>query len=226
MLSAVLVSLLFLAQAVAIFASFATDRTLLAPWHGNQSLSVAPNNTIANVSHEPSEVGPTFCMFGATVSNESFLALVGVALVLALVAACLLVHLCLFHAYINWKGITTYEYVRAQREATEQARAREAAAAPSVVQRAASPLHTKSSCAAMPWSRSSSKVQPAPSHEQRNYLEYRSGKKPSRESSVTPNSTSYNEGVLLPSRTDTLSTDVSSRRVSVLSQHDAAAQQH
>ena len=43
----------------------------------------------------------SFEMFGSPVPNSLFFALLGVSGVLALVAILLLVHLCLFHSYIN-----------------------------------------------------------------------------------------------------------------------------
>ena len=49
------------------------------------------------------------------------------ALIICSVAG-LLLHLCIFHAYITLHDMTTYEYVRAQRQAADQAH-REAALA-------------------------------------------------------------------------------------------------
>ena len=46
-----------------------------------------------------------------------------------MLCAGLLLHLCIFHAYITLHDMTTYEYVRAQRQAADQAH-REAALAP------------------------------------------------------------------------------------------------
>ena len=51
-----------------------------------------------------------------------------VATLVAMLAAGLLLHLCIFHVYINLHDITTYEYVRAQRQAQEEQQ-REALAA-------------------------------------------------------------------------------------------------
>ena len=48
----------------------------------------------------------------------------------------LLLHLCLFHVYINYVGVTTYEYVRAQRAETER-RAREGAEVEAAARKAA-----------------------------------------------------------------------------------------
>ena len=51
-------------------------------------------------------------------------------------ALALLLHLCLFHVYINYVGVTTYEYVRAQRAETER-RAREGAEVEAAARKAA-----------------------------------------------------------------------------------------
>ena len=59
-----------------------------------------------------------------------FLVTTGLATLVAMMAAGLLLHLCIFHVYINIHDMTTYEYVRAQRQASEEAR-REALTRPS-----------------------------------------------------------------------------------------------
>ena len=51
-----------------------------------------------------------------------FLVTTGLATLVAMMAAGLLLHLCVFHVYISVHDMTTYEYVRAQRQATEEAR--------------------------------------------------------------------------------------------------------
>ena len=50
-----------------------------------------------------------------------FLAATGLASLVAMLAAGLLLHLCIFHVYINLHDLTTYEYVRAQRQLAEAA---------------------------------------------------------------------------------------------------------
>ena len=52
------------------------------------------------------------------------------------ISLALLLHLCLFHVYINYVGVTTYEYVRAQRAETER-RAREGAEEEAAARKAA-----------------------------------------------------------------------------------------
>ena len=51
-----------------------------------------------------------------------FLVTTGLATLVAMMAAGLLLHLCVFHVYISVHDMTTYEYVRAQRQASEEAR--------------------------------------------------------------------------------------------------------
>ena len=60
-----------------------------------------------------------FEIFFAPVDNEAYMALTFISLIVAFVAFALLLHLALFHVYINHVGITTYEYVRAHRLALE-----------------------------------------------------------------------------------------------------------
>ncbi len=66
----------------------------------------------------------SFQVLTLSVPNSIMLTMLCLSSLLALVAAALLVHLCFFHLFINHVGITTYEYVRAQRLEQER-RARE-----------------------------------------------------------------------------------------------------
>ena len=61
-----------------------------------------------------------FHIFFAPVDNEAYMGLTILSILVAFVAFALLLHLALFHVYINHVGITTYEYVRAHRLAMEQ----------------------------------------------------------------------------------------------------------
>lgn len=63
----------------------------------------AANETIAATSSLPS-------------SDAAFLAVVAILGLLAAVTAGLLLHLCFFHIYISFLGLTTYEYIRQQRQ--------------------------------------------------------------------------------------------------------------
>lgn len=79
---------------------------------------------------------------GFSVEDNLFLALIAVVGVLATVTAALLIHLCFFHIYISFLGVTTYEYIRKQRAQQQSGGQVEATAAataaavsiPSVVQ--------------------------------------------------------------------------------------------
>ena len=61
-------------------------------------------------------------LFLFPVAPSVFLVITGLATLVAMMAAGLLLHLCVFHVYINIHDMTTYEYVRAQRQASEEAR--------------------------------------------------------------------------------------------------------
>ena len=54
----------------------------------------------------------TFVFFNHNVDESVYFSVVISSSVIALVAAALLIHLCVFHAYIKYVGITTYEFVR------------------------------------------------------------------------------------------------------------------
>uniref|UniRef100_A0A6P4FEA0 Uncharacterized protein LOC108049107 n=1 Tax=Drosophila rhopaloa TaxID=1041015 RepID=A0A6P4FEA0_DRORH len=56
---------------------------------------------------------------GIGVNETVFLLLLGVLGLLAAVSAGLLLHLCFFHIYISFLGLTTYEYIRNHRQAQE-----------------------------------------------------------------------------------------------------------
>nr|CAD7445447.1 unnamed protein product [Timema bartmani] len=53
--------------------------------------------------------------------DKVFLSVVGVLGGLAAIAAGLLLHLCFFHVYIGFLGVTTYEYIRSYRQLPERA---------------------------------------------------------------------------------------------------------
>ncbi|XP_017004066.2 uncharacterized protein [Drosophila takahashii] len=56
---------------------------------------------------------------GITLNETIFLFLLGLLGLLAAVSAGLLLHLCFFHIYISFLGLTTYEYIRNHRQAQE-----------------------------------------------------------------------------------------------------------
>ncbi|XP_055599832.1 uncharacterized protein LOC129749031 [Uranotaenia lowii] len=53
---------------------------------------------------------------GISVNNTIILAFIGFLGILAAIAAGLLLHLCFFHIYISFLGLTTYEYIRNNRQ--------------------------------------------------------------------------------------------------------------
>ncbi|XP_065083487.1 uncharacterized protein LOC135705668 [Ochlerotatus camptorhynchus] len=53
---------------------------------------------------------------GISVNNTIFLVFIGFLGILAAIAAGLLIHLCFFHVYISFLGLTTYEYIRNNRQ--------------------------------------------------------------------------------------------------------------
>lgn len=64
-------------------------------------------------------------------SDAAFLAVVAALGLLAAITAGLLLHLCFFHIYISFLGLTTYEYIRQQRQTGAQPRTASAAQAES-----------------------------------------------------------------------------------------------
>ncbi|XP_050420102.1 uncharacterized protein LOC126833034 [Adelges cooleyi] len=75
----------------------------LRPWFSNDTVQA---NQLFSVSRLP-------------VDRDSFLMIAMLQCALALIAMVLLLHLCVFHAYISFLGITTYEYIRNYRRYPE-----------------------------------------------------------------------------------------------------------
>ncbi|XP_011308647.1 uncharacterized protein [Fopius arisanus] len=71
--------------------------------HQNAGNSMMENITMPIVSIQP-------------IQSTSTLIIISVVGVLSAIAAALLIHLCIFHGYIAYLGLTTYEYVRNKRE--------------------------------------------------------------------------------------------------------------
>ncbi|XP_050088300.1 uncharacterized protein LOC126572750 [Anopheles aquasalis] len=65
---------------------------------------------------------------GIGLHHTVFLAFIASLGILAAIAAGLLLHLCCFHVYISFLGLTTYEYIRNSRQAAQNATATAAAA--------------------------------------------------------------------------------------------------
>ena len=78
-------------------------------WLPNVSVITLPNHMMISNS-------TLIDLFVHTDNNDiAFLIIIAVVGVLATISAALLVHLCFFHFYITCRGLTTYEYIRAQR---------------------------------------------------------------------------------------------------------------
>lgn len=103
--SAVAASLVVVAVSVAELVFYHIDPGWLSLWDNYNSTS--------------SEETPGLVSFTVfTVKDTIFLAVVGSLGILAAITAGLLLHLCLFHVYISFLGITTYEYIRRYRPAS------------------------------------------------------------------------------------------------------------
>ena len=77
-------------------------------------------NNAANMSSGTENIiGEQFELFFLPVPTAAFMFMAISSIVLAFIAFALLLHLAIFHLYINHVGITTYEYVRAHRLALE-----------------------------------------------------------------------------------------------------------
>ena len=92
--------------------------TYLKPWEGTNT-TLAMINNAANMSTENTVIGEQFELFFLPVPTAAFMFMAISSIVLAFIAFALLLHLAIFHLYINHVGITTYEYVRAHRLALE-----------------------------------------------------------------------------------------------------------
>ncbi|XP_069689175.1 uncharacterized protein [Periplaneta americana] len=97
--SAVAASLVVVAVSIAELVLYHIDPGWLSLWD-------TYNNT--NFEEPPTIVSITVF----TIKDTIFLAVVGSLGILAAITAGLLLHLCLFHVYISFLGITTYEYIR------------------------------------------------------------------------------------------------------------------
>ena len=91
----------------------------LRPWEHMNSTNIN-TTTCMEVDSCDTEIGGKFEIFFTPLPIGAFMGLTITSLILAFVAFALLLHLALFHIYINYVGITTYEYVRAHRLAMDQ----------------------------------------------------------------------------------------------------------
>lgn len=72
--------------------------------------TLASNTTAMNATNSEKETPE-----GIGLVNTIFLTVVAVVVILAAITAGLLLHLCFFHVYISYLGLTTYEYIRNHR---------------------------------------------------------------------------------------------------------------
>lgn len=79
----------------------------------NDTLSSSENST--NVGDEKEAQN------GIGLTNTIFLTIIAVIVILAAITAGLLLHLCFFHIYISYLGLTTYEYIRNHRQSIPNA---------------------------------------------------------------------------------------------------------
>ncbi|XP_067622776.1 uncharacterized protein [Eurosta solidaginis] len=94
------------------------NETLLL--HLNQTFVVLDEQNTADAAGEISANNITDATIaGIGVNNTIFLILIGFLGLLAAITAGLLLHLCFFHIYISFLGLTTYEYIRNHRQAQE-----------------------------------------------------------------------------------------------------------
>ena len=90
--------------------------TYLKPWEDtNSTLETINSNTNSTENFGEHQ----FELFFLPVPTSAFMFMAISSVVLAFIAFALLLHLAIFHLYINHVGITTYEYVRAHRLALE-----------------------------------------------------------------------------------------------------------
>lgn len=84
--------------------------TLVLSTSSTFSPSTTTKTTVTSENVEKTENG------GIGLKNTIYLAIVAVIGILAAITAGLLLHLCFFHIYISYLGLTTYEYIRNHRQ--------------------------------------------------------------------------------------------------------------
>lgn len=77
--------------------------------------SSAASEPIINGGQHPAATAADIAAIG--MSNTEFLVCISLLGILAAVSVGLLLHLCVFHVYLSFVGLTTYEYIRRQRDA-------------------------------------------------------------------------------------------------------------
>lgn len=105
--SAVTTALAVGAVAVAEVVFYLMEPKWLSPWESVYNANATSSNTTASEN----EINKALAM-----QDTIFLSIVGILALLAAVTAGLLLHLCFFHVYISFLGLTTYEYIRNYRQ--------------------------------------------------------------------------------------------------------------
>ena len=137
----------------------------LHPWEDQ----VTNNVTVINAANETAY----FEMFAQPVRVELYMTCTIGAASVAVVAFVLLLHLSMFHIYINYVGITTYEYVRSvrlsmEKENNQANQSTNTAAAPQINNQNAATSHNEAVAEKKKWyhifTKKSSKVGPSSSN--------------------------------------------------------------
>lgn len=77
--------------------------------------NILSDNIFSNVTETIIDAAQTVTQAGISLHDTIFLAFISVLAILAAITVGLLLHLCFFHVYISFLGLTTYEYIRNQR---------------------------------------------------------------------------------------------------------------
>jgi len=135
--TAVVAAVLYVGLVVVIIVLYYVDKTRLLPWgdqiepsstnataETSQSINVSNvtkiNNDTEQDNHDQTQLDLTFHIFGLAVADAAMLTLLTASLIVAILSLALLLHLFAFHLFIHRVGITTYEYIRAQRLEAER----------------------------------------------------------------------------------------------------------
>ncbi len=120
--SAVVASLVVLCCVVCEFVFYYVQPEWLNIWPSTETNDILPDAIPSQVFND-SFVQPTNLTETSTTPNDGiglhdtlFLIFIAVLGVLAAICVGLLLHLCFFHVYISFLGLTTYEYIRSQRQ--------------------------------------------------------------------------------------------------------------
>lgn len=120
--SAVVASLVVLCCVVCEFVFYYVQPEWLNIWSSSETNPILPDTIPSQVFNE-SFVQPTNLTETTNTPNDGiglhdtlFLIFIAVLGVLAAICVGLLLHLCFFHVYISFLGLTTYEYIRSQRQ--------------------------------------------------------------------------------------------------------------